>query len=128
VIRKVVAVVLIVLAGGNWLYLDYRNKQEMQELEELRRSMEQAHLQALAEAKAVAEARTKFEAQADLNACKTGAEKEKEDFLIRNRKPVRRKPGEFTIPQAAMDEAEKNLETSNAACQSTYDARLKNGF
>jgi type II secretory pathway pseudopilin PulG len=128
-LKKIIAVVLIVLAGGGWFYLDYRNKQEMQEAEELRRSIEQARAQALAKAKALAEEKAKFEALllADLTTCKATAEKAKEDFLTQNRKPVRRKPGQFTIPQAAQDEAAKTLEAANAACQATYDTRLQQG-
>lgn len=128
-LKKVIAVVLIVLAGGGWFYLDYRNKQEIQAAEEMRRSMEQARAQALARAKALAEEKAKFEAQimADLTACKATAEKAKEDFLEANKKPVRRKPGQFTIPQAAQDEAAKTLDAANAACQQTYDTRLKSG-
>lgn len=128
-VKKIVAVVLIVLTAGSWFYLDYLNKQQLQEAEELRKSMEQARAVALAKAKAAAEAKAKFEAAilADLNACKATAEKAKEDFLAQNQKPVRRKPGQFTIPQAAQDEAAKTLEAANAACQATYDSRLKSG-
>ena len=128
-VKKVIAVVLIVLAAGGWFYLDYRNKQELQAAEDLRRSLEQAREQALARAKAQAEAKAKFEAQimADLTTCKATAEKAKEDFLEANKKPVKRKRGQFAVPQAAQDEAAKNLEAANAACQSTYDTRLKNG-
>jgi type II secretory pathway pseudopilin PulG len=128
-LKKIIAVVLIVLAAGTWGYLDYLNKQELKAAEELRVAMAQAHAQALARAKAAAEAKALFEATilADLTTCKATAEKAKEDFLIQNQKPVRRKPGQFTIPQAAMDEAAKTLETANAACQLTYDTHLKNG-
>lgn len=128
-IKKVIAAVLIVLAAGGWFYLDYRNKQEIQAAEELRKSLEQARAVAAAKAKAQAEAKAKFEAQimADLTACKATAEKAKEDFLDAHKKPVKRKPGQFTIPQAAQDEAAKNLEAANATCQETYDTRLKNG-
>lgn len=128
-VKKIIAVVLIILAGGGWFYLDYLNKQELQAAEELRRSMEQARAQALAKAKALAEARAKFEALilADLTTCKTDAEKAKADYVTQHQKPVRRKPGQFTIPQAVADEAAKMLETANAACQRTYDTRLKNG-
>ena len=124
-VKKIVAVVLIVLASGTWAYLDYLNKQELAAAEQLHREMEQLR----ARAQARAEARAKFEAQllADLAACKAAAEKIKEDFLIQNQKPVRRKPGQFTIPQAAVDEAAKNLESANAACQATYDSRLQSG-
>ncbi len=45
-IKKIIAVVLIVLTGGGWFYLDYLNKQQLQEAEELRAAMEQARAQA----------------------------------------------------------------------------------
>jgi hypothetical protein len=129
-LKKIIAIVLIVLSAGTWGYLDYLNKQQIQEAEDLRRSMEQARAQALARAKAVAEAKAKFEATilADLTTCKATAEKAKEDFLEANKKPVRRKPGQFTVPAAAQEEANKTLESANAACQTNYDARLKNGL
>jgi hypothetical protein len=128
-VKNIVAIVLIALAAGTWGYLDYLNKQQIQEAEELRQSLVQAHAQALARAKAAAEAKAKFEATilADLTTCKTVAEKAKEDFLTQNQKPVRRKPGQFTIPQKTKDEAATTLEAANAACQATYDTRLKNG-
>ncbi len=128
-VKKVIALVLVILAAGGWFYLDYRNKQEIAAAEELRRAMEQARLQAAARAKALAEARAKFETQitADLTACKAAAEKAKEDFLEAHKQPVKRKRGQFAIPQAAQDEAAKTLDAANAACQETYDTRLKNG-
>jgi hypothetical protein len=128
-LKKIVAIVLIVLAAGTWGYLDYLNKQQIQEAEELRRSMEQARAQALARAQAAAEAKAKFEATilADLTICKATAEKTKEDFLEANKKPMRRKPGQFTVPAAAQEQADKTLEAANAACQTSYDTRLKSG-
>ena len=120
---------LIYLARLQWGYLDYLNKQQIREAEELRKSMEQARAQALARAKAVAEAKAKFEATilADLTTCKATAEKAKEDFQEANKKPVRRKPGQFAVPPAVQEEANKTLETANAACQTNYDTRLKSG-
>ena len=128
-LKKIVAAVLIVLASGTWGYLDYLNKQELKAAEEMRVSMEQARAKAQARARAAAEARAQFEAtiQADLTACKATAEKNKEDFLEANKKPVRRKPGQFTIPAAAQDEANKTLEAANAACQATYNSRFASG-
>lgn|SRR5574340_617588 len=128
-LRKVIAVALIVLTGGGWLFLDYLNRQQLQEAEELRRAVEQARAQAMAQAKAIAEARAKFEAQilADLNSCQADAEKAKIDYVTQNQKPVRRKPGQFTIPQAVADEAARMLEAANAACQATYSTRLQGG-
>ena len=128
-LKKIIAIVLIVASAGTWGYLDYLNKQELQAAEELRQSMIQARAQAQARAKAAAEAKAKFEATilADLTTCKAAAEKAKEDFLEANKKPVRRKPGQFTVPAAAQEEANKTLEAANAACQTNYDTRLKNG-
>ncbi len=124
-IKKIIAVVLIVLAGGGWFYLDYLNKQEQKAAEQSRKEMEQVR----AQAQARAEAKAKFEVQisADLTACKAAAEKAKEDFLTQHQQPVRRKPGQFTVPQAAIDEAGKTLEAATAACQATHDARLSKG-
>ena len=128
-LKKIVSSSLIVIFCGVWIYLDHLNKLQIKEAQELHLAMEQARIQALAKVKAVAEAKTKFEAgiMADLTTCKATAEKTKEDFLTQNQKPVRRKPGQFTIPQAALDEAAKALESANTACQSTYDTRLHSG-
>ena len=124
-VKKIVAVVLILATGGAWIYLDYQNKQEQLAAAEMRKAMDQMR----AQAQARAAARAKFEAQinADLTTCKETAAKAKEDFIIAHQQPVRRKPGQFTIPQAAVDEADKNLEAANAACQTTYEAHMKSG-
>jgi len=128
-VKKIVAVLLIVIAGGTWGYLDYMNKQEIKAAEELRQAMVQARAQAAAREKAAAEAKAKFEAMilADLTVCKETAEKARTDFLEASKKPVKRKPGQFTIPPAAQAEADKTAETANAACQATYDTRLSSG-
>ncbi len=128
-LKKIVSSSLIVIFCGVWIYLDHLNKLQIKEAQELRVAMEQAHAQALARAKAAAQVKALFEATilADLTTCKATAEKANEDFLVQNRKPVRRKPGQFTIPQAVTDEAAKMLETANAACQATYDTRLRTG-
>lgn len=128
-LKKIVAAVLIVLAAGTWGYLDYLNKQEIKAAAELRASMAQARAESLARAKAAADARAKFEAtiQADLTACKAAAEQAKTDFVTQNQKPVKRKPGQFTISPTVADEAAKMLDSANAACQATFNTRLANG-
>jgi len=65
--KKIVAVVLIMLAGGAWLYLDHLNRQEQLEAEQTRAAMEKAR----------AEARTRFESmlRSDLTICLAAAEK-----------------------------------------------------
>lgn len=122
-IKKIAAVVLILLAGGGWFYLDYMNKQAQQAAEESRLALEQMR------AKARAAEKAKFEALilADLNTCKEVAEKAKTDFLDEQKKPVKRKPGEFTIPPAAIEQADKTLAEAIAACQAAYEARAKSG-
>jgi hypothetical protein len=125
-VKKIVAVLLILLTGGAWLYLDYQNKQEQIAALEMRKAMEQMR----AQAQARAAARAKFEAQllADLTTCKATADKAKEDFFSAHQQPVKRKPGQFTISQADIDEAAKTLEAANSACQLTYDTQLKSGY
>ncbi|MDO8926431.1 MAG: hypothetical protein Q7U94_05895 [Sideroxyarcus sp.] len=128
-VKKIVAVLLIVIAGGTWGYLDYMNKQEIKAAEELRQAMVEARAQAAAREKAAAEAKAQFEAMilADMTVCKETAEKTKTDFLEANKKPVKRKPGQFTVPPAVQAEADQTLEAANAACQATYDTRLASG-
>lgn len=124
-IKKIVAAVLIVLAGGAWFYLNQLAEQEQQATEQMRKEMEQAR----AQAKAKEEARIKFETQlqTDLTACLAAAEQAKNDFITQNQVPVKRKPGQFTIPPAVAEEAAKTQEAANAACQTTYDTKLKSG-
>jgi hypothetical protein len=126
-LKKIIALVLIVVAGGGWLLLDHLNRKQLQEAEELRRAVEQARAQALTQAREMADARAKFAARilADLNACKAEAEKARDDFVSRNRKPVPRKTGQFTVPQAIADEAARMQESADAACQATYDTRMQ---
>jgi hypothetical protein len=124
-VKKIVAVLLILATGGAWIYLDYENKQEQLAAAEMRKAMEQMR----AQAQARAAAKAKFEAQVltDLTTCKATADKAKEDFIVAHQQPVKRKPGQFTIPQADLDEAAKTLDASNAACQTAYDTHLMNG-
>ena len=122
-VKKIVAAVLILATGGAWVYLDYQNKQEQLAAAEMRKAMDQMR----AQAQARAAAKAKFEAQinTELATCKESATKAKEDFLLAHQQPVRHKPGQFTVPQIAIEEAGKTLETANAACQSTYETHLK---
>lgn len=125
-LKKVIAVILIVLAAGAWFYLDHLNKQEQMLAEQARQEM----MQARAEAAARAAARAKFEAELTeaFNGCKAEAELAKETFLTENRKPVRRKPGEFTISEALAIQADEALNTAYAACQLALDTRFAQGY
>ncbi len=125
-LKKVIAVVLILLAGGAWGYLDHLNKQEQMFAEQARQEM----IQARAEAAARAAARAKFETElADaLSSCKANADMAKETFLTENRKPVRRKPGEYTISDEVAAQADAMLGTAYAECQTAYDTRYAQGI
>jgi len=125
VIKKIVAAVLIVLSAGGWFYLDYLNKQEQKFAEQSRIEMQQAR--AKAQARAAEKATFETQIMADLTACKAAAEKAKEEYLTQHQKPVKRKPGEFTVPQENIDEAAKTLDAANAACQTNYTSRLSSG-
>jgi tRNA(Met) C34 N-acetyltransferase TmcA len=118
--KKIAAIVLIVITGGTWLYLDQLNKQEQLIAEQARQAMIQAREQA--------KARFNTQIKDDLNNCLATAEKNKADFLTLNQKPVPRKPGEFTITQAVADEAAKMLADATAACQLTFDTRSASGY
>ncbi|MBU1215219.1 MAG: hypothetical protein KKA63_08275 [Gammaproteobacteria bacterium] len=125
-LKKVIAVLLIVLAAGAWLYLDYLNKQEQALAEQARQEM----IQARAEAAARAAARDKLEAELmeAFNTCKASADQAKEAFLMENRKPVRRKPGEFTISDEIATQADAMLGKAYAECQLVHDTRYTQGY
>lgn len=124
-LKKVIAAVLIVLAAGAWIYLDHLNKQEQLLAEQARQEM----MQARAEAAARAAARAKFETELaeTFNSCKAEADLAKESFLTENRKPVKRKPGTFTISDAIATQADEALSKAYAACQLALDTRLAQG-
>ena len=124
-LKKVIAVVLIVLSAGAWLYLDHLNKQEQLLAEQARQEM----IQARAEAANRAAARAKFEVELAeaFNTCKSTADQAKEAFLIENRKPVKRKPGEFTIPAEVAAQADATLGNAYAECQLAHDTRFAQG-
>lgn len=119
--RKIVAAVLILLAGGAWIYLDYLDKQEKREAEAMRKEMEMAH------ARVVAKGRFESEIYNDLAICRQAAKDANHEYVTRNEQPVPGKPGQFTTSRAVMDEAVRKLEAAYVECQHTYDARLKAG-
>lgn len=125
-LKKVMAVLLIALTAGAWLYLDHLNKQEQLLAEQTRQAM----VQARTEAAARAAARAKFEAELAqaLSTCKATADLEKEAFLTEHHQPVKRKPGEFTIPEEITAQAEDTLLAAHTACQQAHDSRYSQGY
>lgn len=45
-VKKITAVLLILITGGIWIYLDYLNKQELAMVEQIRQEFLQLHAQA----------------------------------------------------------------------------------
>jgi hypothetical protein len=128
-VKKIIAVVLILVTAGAWFFLDQMNRQAIRDAEATRIAMQQARDEAKARAAAQAAAKAKLEALvlADLNNCKAEAEKAKNDFLTQHMQPSRRKRGQMVIPQSAIDEATKTQQAAEAACQSAYDTRITQG-
>ena len=117
--KKITAVLLILITGGNWIYLDYLNKQELAMVEKTRQEFLVIHEKA--------KERFKTLANSDLSACQAAAEKTKNDYVTQNQISVPNKPGQFTIPQLVADEAARLLGEENAACQRTFERKLKGG-
>lgn len=129
-VKKIIALILVLVTGGAWAYLDYQNKLEIQAAEQLRAEMAKARAEAAKRAKAAAEARARFEAeiQAQLASCQADAVKAKTDFLEASKKPVPRKKGQFAVSKEAEAQAATKLEADNAACKAAHDGRLAQGF
>jgi hypothetical protein len=117
--KNITAILLILITGGIWIYLDFLNKRELAEFEQTRLEFIQIH----------AQAKARFESliYSDLSTCQVSAEKTKNTYLTRNQQPVAHSPGEFTTPQAIQDEAARMLGVANAACQQTFERSIRNG-
>ena len=132
-IKKVIALLLVLLAGGSWLLLDYFNRQEQVGAEQMRQGLTQARAEAQRrndeDMKNRAQAKADFEKQirANLASCQAFAEKAQQDYMNLIQQVVPRKGGKSVIPKAVADEADKILVNAKAECQQIFDARLKNG-
>lgn len=124
-IKQMIAVILILLAGGAWLLLDCLNRREKSTAE----MMQQSIVQARSEAKKRADYKKNFDEQLThtLNTCNAAADKAKVDYMALVDQAAPRKRGQALIPQAVAVESEKILVAAKAECQLAYDSRLKNG-
>lgn len=122
-IKILIGVVLMCVAGGAWLYLDCLNHHEQGETAALQQGM----LQAKAEARRRADTRTLFEVQLQdsLKACMDAADKSKADYMALLQKNLPSKRGVVVVPQAALDEAEALMTSARAACQQNHDEKMK---
>lgn len=132
-IKKVIALVLVLLAGGSWLVLDYLNKQEQVTSEQMRQGLVQARMEAKmrsdAEMQNRVQAKVSFEKQilANLTSCQADAEKAQQEYMALIQQVVPRKGGKAITPKTVADEAQHILERTKAECQQVYDTRLKSG-
>jgi hypothetical protein len=132
-LKKLIALVLVLLAGGSWLLLDYLNRQEQGSAEQMRQGLVQARAEAQRrndeDLKNKALAKAGFEKQilANLASCQAVAEKAQEDYMSLIQQVVPRKRGQSVIPKTVADEAEKILLNAKTECQKIYETRLKNG-
>lgn len=125
-IKQMIAVILILLAGGAWLFLDCLNQRQKGDAE----SVQQDIMQARAEAKKRADTKKYFEAQlaAALSNCNDAADKAKTDYMALVEQMAPRKRGQALIPPAIAGESEKIHNTAKADCQQAYEERLKSGI
>jgi len=125
-VRQIIIVLLFTLSIGGWHYLDYMNKKEQRAAGEIHQQVLQMQLnqtEERAKAKAKFEARLRYE----FTDCQFEAERARNEFLSKSIKPVPKKPDEFIINQAILNEAAKIITTRKDACQQAYDTRLKQG-
>ena len=122
--KKIIGIVLIVVLAGGLYYLYQMDEQDKQEMEAMRKSMEQARATARVQAKA------KFaeDVRAEFANCQTALEKSKNDYMQQHGKPIRNKPGEFKLSKADTDALSKQQADGAAACQQAHDDRLKKGM
>lgn len=126
--KTIVAAVLIILAGGSWLYLDYLNNKETAAVEEMRKEMQISHARAVADMKELVEMRTRIELSmvTDLTSCYAAAERANFDYLSHLQNPDIHKRDQISISKADIDQAAMTLESDKEKCQKTYDLRAKN--
>ena len=124
-IKKLLAVVVILLASGAWLYLDCLSKHEQGSALQTRHEIEKAR----SEAQRRALSKVSFESKilTDLNICKAAADKGKNDYMSLIPKAAHGKRGPYVIPRAIEAEATKMLEEAKMECQQLYEARVKAG-
>ena len=122
-IKIVIGVVLIILAGGAWLYLDCLNKREQDITVQAQQGLQQAR----AEGARRAEIKTIIANQllASLNNCQAAAEKARNDYMQLMQKVAPSKRGQAIIPAALTTEAETILTGAKAVCQQNYDSSVQ---
>ena len=121
-VKSSVAIALIFVAGGAWIFLDCMNKQEQMEAEMLRQGMVQSRAETN---KRVAE-KAAFESRTlnSLNMCNDSADQIHGEYMKLVEQLSPRKRGKTVIAQEVSDATEKLLADSKAACQKNYESLM----
>lgn len=123
--KTVIAIALICISGGAWLYLDCLNRQEQGANEKIHMGIEQAR----AEAKKRLSTKAGFELllRTNLSNCQAAAEKAKSDYVNLMQEIMPRKRGQIVIPPTISVGIEATLASGQAECQQIYEKQLKDG-
>lgn len=128
-VKAVIAGVLIVLAGGGWLYLDCLYKQE----ESQSVQMQQEMLKMRAESKLRLDAAKEIEnaklsvanqVRANLTSCQEAADKAHSNYSGVIEKILPRKRGQVAIPPNIVSESNQILAAAKAECQQNHDTLM----
>lgn len=124
-VKKCLAITIMLIAGGAWIFLECLNKQEQGNATQARLEIEKAR----SEAQKRASSKLSFESKilTDLNICKAAAEKGKKEYVSLIPRVVINKRGPYVNSQLLEAEALKILEEAQLECQQLYDVRLKAG-
>jgi hypothetical protein len=126
-LKIAVAVLLIILAGGAWLALDYMNRQEQLQAKAIQSGLQQARL----------EAKNRNRMQSSMEAilntyqtnCEAAADKARTDYLalMQKQMPAKHKT-QLPLPQATQDEAAALASNAKAECGKQREELQKKGF
>ncbi len=122
-LKIAVAVLLILLAGGAWMALDYMNRQEQLQAKSLQTGLMQAQLEAKSRNRMQANIEAVFDGY--LSNCNAAADKAHADYLELMQKlmPLKRKV-QLPVPQALQDEAATLAAHAKSLCSNQL-AELK---
>jgi hypothetical protein len=127
--RTFFATIVVLIAGGSWLYLDYLNRQETLAIKEIRKEMQISHERAIANFKALALYQSQFESAnvIDLTRCYSDAEKANFNYILHHQKSENNQAKLITIDAIILEKAAALLESDKAHCKRIYEAKLQFG-
>jgi len=131
--KRVVAMMLLIVAGGTWIRLDCLNEQEKGASEHISEGIQLARVEA--KRRMLTETRFGYFIRDNLTSCQDAAEKAKKSYVklvndanlraVREALPHRQ--DKCYIPPAVAIDPEVVLMNAKADCQKIYDAQFKNG-